>query len=224
MALIKNLSQAYRSPVPDKIAKLPSWDSEESLANRPQWREVTSQTVFHNPWIQVESHDAIAPTGRPAHYGLVKFANRAIAVLPLHDDGTVSLVGQSRFAVDAYSWELPEGGGPLDEDPCQAAIRELKEETGLRAAHVHEILSFDMSNSVTNEVAVCFLATGLSQSDTAPDETEVFEYARVPFKMLLDAVIKGQVRDGLTVVSVLRVHHMAVTGELLPHLRDAILG
>jgi 8-oxo-dGTP pyrophosphatase MutT (NUDIX family) len=207
----------------DKTPKLPAWDSEERAAGRPKWQGVTSETVFQNPWIRIESHDVIAPTGHPAHYGLVKFANRAIAVLPLHDDGTVSLVGQTRFAVDAYSWELPEGGGPLDEDPRDAAIRELREETGLVADHLHEILSFDMSNSVTDEVAICFLATGLSQSDSAPDDTEAFDYVRVPFKTLLDAVIKGQVRDGLTVVSVLRVHHMAVTGELLPHLRDAIL-
>ncbi len=207
----------------DKTPNLPLWDSVDRADARPQWQSVTSDTVFQNPWIRVESHDVIAPTGRPAHYGLVKFANRAIAVLPLHDDGTVSLVGQARFAIDAYSWELPEGGGPLDEDPHDAAIRELREETGLVAADLREILSFDMSNSVTDEVAICFLATGLSQSDRAPDETEVFDYARVPFKILLDAVIKGQVRDGLTVVSVLRVHHMAVTGELLPHLRAAIL-
>lgn len=209
--------------MPDKTVKLPPWDSEARAAARPQWQSVTSQTVFHNPWIRVESHEVIAPTGRPAHYGLVKFANRAIAVLPLHDDGTVSLVGQARFAVDAYSWELPEGGGPLDEDPRHAAIRELREETGLVAADLREILSFDMSNSVTDEVAVCFLATGLTQSEIEPDETEAFDYARVPFKTLLDAVIKGQVRDGLTVVSVLRVHHMAMTGDLPPHLRDAIL-
>ena len=209
--------------MPDKTANLPPWDSEARAVARPHWRSLTAQTVFQNPWIRIESHDVIAPTGNPAHYGLVKFANRAIAVLPLHDDGTVSLVGQARFAVNAYSWELPEGGGPHDEDPSQAAMRELREETGLVAADLREILSFDMSNSVTDEVAVCFLATGLSQSETAPDETEAFEYARVPFKTLLDAAIKGQVRDGLTVVSVLRVHHMAVSGDLPPHLRDAIL-
>lgn len=209
--------------MPDKTLNLPSWDNEVRLARRPQWQELTSHTVFENPWIRIESHDVIAPTGRPAHYGLVKFANRGIAVLPLHEDGTVSIVGQARFATKAYSWELPEGGGPLDEAPRDAAIRELREETGLVAADLREILSFDMSNSVTDEVAVCFLATGLSQSETAPDETEAFEYARVPFRDLLDAVIKGQVRDGLTVVSVLRVYHMAVSGDLQLHLRDAIL-
>ena len=207
----------------DKTPNLPSWDNETRVRARKHWQSLTSKTVFENPWIRIESHDVIAPTGNPAHYGLVKFANRAIAVLPLHDDGTVSLVGQARFAVNAYSWELPEGGGPLDEDPRAAAIRELREETGLVTADLREILSFDMSNSVTDEVAICFLATDLTQSETAPDETEAFEYARVPFKILLDAVINGQVRDGLTVVSVLRVHHMAVTGELPPHLRDAIL-
>jgi 8-oxo-dGTP pyrophosphatase MutT (NUDIX family) len=209
--------------VSDKTPNLPSWDSEVRANVRPQWQSVTSETVFQNPWIRIESHEVIAPTGRPAHYGLVKFANRGIAVLPLHEDGTVSLVGQARFATDAYSWELPEGGGPLGEDPRAAAVRELREETGLVASDLRQILSFDMSNSVTDEVGVCFLATGLSQSDRAPDETEVFDYARVPFRTLLDAVIKGQVRDGLTVVSVLRVHHMAVTGDLPRHLRDAIL-
>lgn len=207
----------------DKTPNLPSWDNETRAAARKNWQSLTSKTVFENPWIRIDSHDVIAPTGNPAHYGLVKFANRAIAVLPLHDDGTVSLVGQSRFAVGAYSWELPEGGGPMNEDPREAAIRELREETGMEAAEVREILGFDMSNSVTDEVAVVYLATGLIPGEKAPDETEVFDYARVPFRDLLNAVIKGQVRDGLTVVSVLRVHHMAVTGELLPHLRDAIL-
>lgn len=203
---------------------LPSWDTAEVLSKRADWQEKTRETVFKNPWIRVESCDVIAPTGNPAHYGVVRFANRAIAVFALHDDGTVPLVGQQRFAVGAYSWEIPEGGGPLDEDPDAAARRELREEAGLVAADLRQILSFDMSNSVTDEVAVCYLATGLMPAETEPDDTERFEYARVPFSHLLKAVINGQVRDGLTVVCTLRVYHMAVSGELPPHLRSAVLG
>jgi 8-oxo-dGTP pyrophosphatase MutT (NUDIX family) len=210
--------------VPDKTPHLPFWDNEEAVAARPKWQKVASHIAFQNPWITIESHDVIAPTGRPAHYGLVRFANRAIGVLPLFDDGTVPLVGQARFALDSFSWEIPEGGAPYDEDPLDGAKRELREETGLVAANWTEIAQLELSNSVTDEVAVCYLATGLSEGEVEPDETEALTQMRVPFKTLLDAVIKGQVRDALTVVSVLRVHHMAVTGDLPRHLRDAILG
>ena len=199
----------------------PPWDKAAEV--RPGWQSVSDYVAFQNLWIRVESHDVIAPTGHPAHYGLVRFANRAIAVIPVFDDGTVSLVGQARFAVGAWSWELPEGGAPLGEDPLDGAKRELGEETGLIAATWQEILSFDISNSVTDERGVCFLATGLTPGPKAPDETERFEYARIPFKDVLQAVIKGQIRDLLTVVSVLRVHHMAVTGEISSPLRDKLL-
>ncbi len=202
---------------------LPPWDSPAAAARRPGWKTLTLETQFENPWLRVEKSDVIAPTGNPAGYGVVRFKNRAIAVFALHDDGTVPLVGQMRYPLGTYSWEIPEGGAPLDEDPADGARRELREETGLVAGTLVEILQMDLSNSVTDEVAVCFLATGLSQAEIEPDETENFEYARVPFRQLLEAVIKGQVRDGLTVASVLRVHHMAVTGELPPHLCEAVL-
>ena len=202
---------------------LPPWDTPEAAERRPQWRTVTQAAVFETPWIRVEASEVIAPTGNPGRYGVVRFANRAIAVFALHDDGTVPLVGQARYPVGAYSWEIPEGGGPLDEDPEHAARRELREEAGLEAADLRQILSFDMSNSVTDEVAICYLATSLTQAETEPDETENFDYARVPFPQLLKAVINGQVRDGLTVVTVLRVYHMAVTGALPAHLCRAVL-
>ncbi|MGZ3306818.1 MAG: NUDIX domain-containing protein [Asticcacaulis sp.] len=204
------------------IADAPPWDTADAAA-RPRWRKVSGEVVFENPWIRVESHDVIAPTGHPAHYGLVKFANQAIGVLPLFDDGTVPLVGQMRYAFDAYSWEIPEGGAPLGEDPIDGAKRELREETGLVAAELRRILDIDLSNSVTDERAIVYLATGLSQGDSAPDDTERFEYARVPFSQLLEAVINGQVRDAITVASVLRVYHMAVSGGLPTALRNAVL-
>ncbi len=201
---------------------LPPWDTTDPKT-RPNWSKVTGEVVFETPWIRVEDHAVIAPTGKAARYGLAFFQNRAIAVLPLFDDGTVPLVGQMRYSIDAYSWEIPEGGAPLDEAPLDGAIRELREETGLVAGDFREILRMDLSNSVTDEEAVCYLATGLTQAEAAPDDTERFDYARVPFSQLLKAVINGQVRDALTVACTLRVHHMAISGELPPALAQSVL-
>lgn len=202
---------------------LPPWDSPEADAARPRWQKLNQQTVFENPWIRIESHDVLAPSGHKAHYGLVCFANRAVGVLPLHDDGTVTMVGQMRFALDAYSWEMPEGGVPFDEDLREGALRELREEVGLEADTLTEILTMDLSNSVCDEVAVCYLATGLSYGQSAPEETETFETVRVPFKAVLGSVIRGEIRDSLTVATVLRVHYMAVSGELPPALAEQML-
>ncbi|MFN3583247.1 MAG: NUDIX domain-containing protein [Phenylobacterium sp.] len=105
-------------------------------AHGKPWVRGEGRTMYDNPWIRVTEHDSVAPTGRPALYGVVSFKNRAVAILPLHDDGTVVLVGQHRLPHGDYSWEVPEGGGPLDEAPLEAAKRELAEETGLATARV----------------------------------------------------------------------------------------
>ncbi|MFT4090567.1 MAG: NUDIX hydrolase [Asticcacaulis sp.] len=193
---------------------LPEWDTTEKDAERARWQTVTAEAVFETPWIRVEKHKTTAPTGRSADYGLIRFKARAVGVLPLHEDGTVTLVGQMRYPFNAYSWEMPEGGVPFGEAVLEGAKRELGEEAGLKAEHWREILNFDISNSVTNEMATCFLAWGLSAGETAPDETELLETVRIPFKDVLNAVISGAIRDSLTVVTVLRVFHMAATDEL----------
>jgi 8-oxo-dGTP pyrophosphatase MutT (NUDIX family) len=182
--------------------------------------------VYENPWIRVSHHDAVAPTGRPAQYGLVSFKNLAIAVLPLHDDGCVTLVGQHRFAFDDYSWELPEGGSPLAEDPLVSAQRELSEETGLRAAEWRKVLEAQLSNSVTDERAVGYLATGLSdcRAGHERDETEELALARVPFREALEAALAGQMQDMLTVAMLLRTYHMAREGALPDALVRVMLG
>lgn len=204
-------------------ASLPPWDSEERNAKRARWQPRNVRLIHQSPWIEVELSEPIAPTGRVANYGLIRFQNRAMGVVPLHEDGTVTLVGQMRYAFDAWSWEIPEGGVPHDEDPEQGIRRELREETGLEAVSLTEILRMDLSNSVSDEVAILYLATGLSQGETDWDDTENLEIARVPFKDLLEAVIKGQVRDSLTVAAVLRVYHMAVTGALEASLAARIV-
>ena len=174
--------------------------------------------------MRVTRHPAIAPTGADADYVVVRPKNVGTGVLPLHDDGTVSLVGQHRFALMRYSWEMPEGGAPQGEDPFEAVKRELAEEAGLTATHWRPALDLDLSNSITDERAMAWVAWGLSETETAPDETEVFLTARVPFRDLMAEIARGAVRDGLTVATAYRAYHMALEGELPAALARAMLG
>jgi len=194
-------------------------------AHGKPWTPGTERLAFESGWIRVTEQTAIAPTGRPSPYGLVRFKNLAVAILPIHDDGTVTLVGQHRFPLGDYSWELPEGGAPLEEDPLDGAKRELAEETGLAAAEWREILRTQLSNSVTDERMVGYLATGLSAAGGghAVDETEAIVLARVPFREALEAAMAGHLPDMLTVAMLLRGHHMAVKGSLPGALARAML-
>jgi 8-oxo-dGTP pyrophosphatase MutT (NUDIX family) len=201
------------------MASPPDWMTPHG---RP-WRSLERRAVYDNPWISLTEHVAEAPTGHKAVYGVVGFKNLAIAVLPLHEDGSVTLVGQHRFPHGDYSWELPEGGAPLGEDPLEGAKRELREEAGLEAAEWRRVLQVQMSNSVTDELGFGFIATGLAETGSAPDETESFAVARVPFAEALDLALHGHMPDMLTVAMLLRAHHMAVVGELPDSLARAML-
>ena len=134
------------------------------------------------------------------------------------------LVGQHRFPQDRYSWEIPEGGGPLADDPLASARRELKEETGLSAENWREILRMDLSNSVTDEAAIGYLATGLTRGEAEPEGTEELETRQVPFRAALEDVSKGVISDALTVAMLLRAYYMAQEGELDRALANAMLG
>lgn len=191
----------------------------------PKWAAGEGRLVYENPWIRVTEYKATAPTGAPATYGVVGFKNFAIGVLPIHDDGTVVLVGQQRFVSGNYSWEIPEGGGPLAVDPLASAKRELAEETGLAAAEWREALRMELSNSVTDEIAICYLATGLSPAPGEDlDPTEVIRLERRPFREVLNLAVAGHMPDSLTVAMLLRAYHMAQEGELPPALTRAMLG
>lgn len=204
-----------------KPAPKPDW----LVPHGRPWRITGSKAVYDNPWIALTEHQAVAPSGQFAPtYGVVHFKNLAVAVLPLHDDGTVTLVGQNRLPHGDYIWEVPEGGAPLDEDPLEAAKRELREETGLLARDWLCVLpTLQLSNATTDERGIGFLAMGFEQGETEPDPTEDIAVRRVPFREALDAALAGWLPDLLTVAMLLRAHHMAHTGALAPELARLML-
>ena len=188
------------------------------------WQAGPPTRLLDNPWFAVDQYAAVAPTGAPADYYVQTFKAVAVGVLPLHDDGTVTLVGQWRFPFGTYSWEIPEGGAPKSETPLDGARRELREEAGLEAKDWRHILTLQLSNASSDERALCYLATGLAAIPRAPDETEDLAVVRVPFGDALKAVAAGHIQDAIAVATLLRVHHMAYEGELDPVVAQAILG
>ncbi len=190
----------------------------------PGWRSEAARTVHESRWLALDLHDAVAPTGAPAAYGVVRFAHHAIAVLPLFEDGSTVLVGQHRFPLANYGWEIPEGGGAKDEPPLDAAKRELGEEAGLIAGDWRLILEAELSNSVTDERAFGYLALDLTPTQTAPDATEALTLRRVAFTEALHLATSGVIRDILSVAMLLRVHYMALEGRLPPALTARLLG
>jgi len=170
------------------------------------WQTVTSREVYDNPWISVEHREVITPTGTDGIYGVIHFKNRAIGVIPLDEEDHTWLVGQFRYPIGRYSWEIPERGSPLTEtDPAQTAHRELKEECGLDAGRIELLLSFDLSNSVTDEHGAVYLARDLTPCATNPDETEVLKLRRVPVDEAIRMAVEGEITDSLSIMGLTRL-------------------
>lgn len=178
------------------------------------WRVLSTRAAFDNPWIRVIDHKVTHPDGSPGEYGVVRFKNRAIGVLPIDANGMTWLVGQHRFPFDRYTWELPEGGGPLDEAPLAAARRELEEETGLKAQTWLPLAEMDISNSVTDEAAVCFLACDLEVGQARPEASEALSIRKIAFPALIEEIFSGRIRDSLTILMALCAYTKALKGVL----------
>jgi 8-oxo-dGTP pyrophosphatase MutT (NUDIX family) len=146
----------------------------------------------------------ITPAGKPGIYGTVHFKHRAVGILPLDGEGYTWLVGQYRYPLQRYSWEIPEGGGDLDADPLESARRELKEETGIEAGRWQKLLELDLSNSVADEHAIVYLATDLSFGPPEPDETEVLEVRRLHLDEACAMATDGRITDVMSVAALLR--------------------
>jgi 8-oxo-dGTP pyrophosphatase MutT (NUDIX family) len=182
--------------------------------NKNDWEILSEKVVYDNAWISLVHHEVINPSGNPGIYGKVHFKNIAIGILPLEEDDTLHLIGQYRFVLQQYSIEIPEGGGSLADDPLLAAKRELLEETGLTAERWDKILEMHMSNSVTDEYCIVYLARSLSQGKALPEETEKLDHIKLPFDAAYQMVIENKITDAISVAAILKLRLMQMEGKI----------
>ncbi|WP_200976075.1 NUDIX hydrolase [Echinicola sp. 20G] len=169
------------------------------------WKTKSKRLIYSNPWIELEEHKVITPAGTDGIYGKVKFKNKAMAIVPVDKELNTWLVGQYRYAIDEYSWEIPEGGGPIGEALLDSAKRELKEETGLTAGKWTEIMRFHTSNSVTDEEGFAFLAEDLMEGETEFEDTEDIKVIKLPLKEAIQKVLDGGITDVISSAVLLKV-------------------
>lgn len=167
------------------------------------WQTLSSREVYENPWISLREDDVVRPDGVEGIYGVVHFKNVAIGILAVEGD-FIYLVGQYRYTLQQYSWEIPEGGCPEGEDYLTAAERELAEETGLRAEKWERMGEAHLSNSATDEYAVWFMATGLTQGERNPEGTEQLVVRRVPFAQALRMALTGEITDAISLLAIMQ--------------------
>lgn len=178
------------------------------------WTTLHSADVYESPWIKVRKHDVLNPSGNPGTYSVVHFKNLAIGVVVLDEQHNTWLVGQYRYPLEAYTWEIPEGGGNPDVDPLQSAQRELLEETGITAARWTKIQEMHLSNSATDEFCILFLAQDLTFGQAEPEDTEDLRVLKIPFEEAYKLVCNGSLTDSLTVAGILKVKLMMLEGTI----------
>lgn len=169
------------------------------------WKTLSEKHIYENPWISLTEHQVVNPGGGKGIYGTVHFKNLAIGILVLDDDNNTWLVGQYRFPIKKYSWEIPEGGGAEGADPIEEAKRELLEETGITASIWTEIQRIHLSNSVSDELGIIYLARGLSFGESDPEESEQLSIRKLPFEEAYEMVLNGEITDSISVAAILKV-------------------
>ena len=178
------------------------------------WKTVNTKEVYDNPWIKITHRDVINPSDRPGIYGVVHFKNLAIGIIPLDEHLNTWLVGQYRYPINQYSWEIPEGGCPIGTSPLNTAKRELMEETGISAHKWTELSDVYLSNSVTDEFGKIFLAQELSFGEAEPEETEQLQIKKVPFQTAFEMVLNSQITDSLSVIGLMKIHILLEKGSI----------
>lgn len=175
--------------------------------NNP-WKVLESKSVYENNWISVEHNSVLNAANNKGVYGVVHFKNIAVGVIPIDNEGNTWIVGQHRFPLNCYSWEIPEGGCPINTSPLETAKRELKEETGIVAKEWSELLKIHTSNSVCNEVGYIYIAKCLTFEESQPEEDEQLEIKKIPFEKLFQMAMNGEITDSLSLAGIFKLKHL----------------
>ena len=167
------------------------------------WQTLSTEPIYDNPWIKVREDQIINPKGGRGIYGVVSFKNKALGIIPIDAEGNTYLIGQYRYTINEYSWEIPMGGGLLEVDILESAKRELKEETGFTAQRWTNIGRLHISNSITDEEGFIFLAEDLTAGDTEFEETEDLQIRKLPFAEAVRMVMDNEITDCISISGIL---------------------
>ena len=169
------------------------------------WKIISDDEMYNNNWIKLNHYNVINPNGGEGVYGKVHFKNIAIGIIPIDEKNNTWLVGQYRFPLNKYSWEIPEGGCPLNENPLDAAKRELLEETGFVAEDWKQILTLHLSNSVTDEFSIIYIARNLKQFKAQPEETELLQIKKIKIEETFKMIENNEITDAVSVAALQRL-------------------
>ena len=189
--------------MPQIYAKVRTFAAMNTTEN--PWQTHTTEVRYENNWLTIRHENVTTPAGTPGVYGVVSFKNKAVGVVPIDADGNTYLVGQYRYPLNEYSWEIPEGGSPLGVDVLESARRELREETGFDARSWTRIARIHTSNSATDEEGFLFIAEDLTPGETEPEETEALQVKKIPLVDAVAMAMDGRITDALSVCALLMV-------------------
>lgn len=173
--------------------------------NKNPWTKLSGEVKYENPWIKVEEDQVLNPAGNPGIYGKVHFKNIAIGVIPVDDEGNTWIVGQYRYPLNEYSWEIIEGGGKIGVDPLESAQRELLEEAGIVAEEWELLSKVHLSNSVSDEVGLIYIARKLTFKEAIPEETEQLQLKKIQVKELIQMAMEGRITDSLSLIGIYKL-------------------
>ncbi len=183
------------------------------MAPRNPWTTLSSRTAYQNAWIRVREDEVIRPDGGRGIYGVVE-VRPSVGVVALNERDEIALVGQWRYTVNDWSWEIPRGGShPGETDLLEVAKRELAEEAGVRAEHWQEIGRVDNANGVNKDSQTFFFAKGLSETQRHQDPEEEITVAWKPFGEAVEMAMDGRITEVDSVAAILKVARMRASAK-----------